>query len=203
MARGKKRIGVGARCSVLIKRLHPQNLITQYHQNYSANERLHDVVVVRQSSITRRGNEFIAIFVSHPSFEGCDAIYVAKRFCVVKHEGNPDGFFDNDHVQETVAMDDDGNFVPEIDPQVFSATNRAEDIALVRNQGYDVDDDNEPAPENVPDATALLHSTMQGYLKASAGVSITMSIQWNFMVPRELQTLLGSIHQDLPPCPSF
>ena len=33
---------------------------------------------------------------------------------------------------------------------VFNAQNRAEDIALVRNMGFKVDDDNEPAPENVP-----------------------------------------------------
>ena len=155
MARGKKRIGVGAQCSVLIKRLHPQNLISEYHPNYSANERLHDVVVVRQSSVTRRGNQFIAIFVTHPSFQGSDAIHVAKRFCVVKQEGDPQQFFDDDRVEEEVAIDDDGNFVPEIDPEVFTASNCAEDIALLRNQGYDVDDDNEPAPENVPDATAL------------------------------------------------
>ena len=149
MARRKKRIGVGAQCSVLIKRLHPQNLIAEYHPNYSANERLHDVVVVRQASVTRRGNQFIAIFITHPSFQGSDAIHVAKRFCVVKQEGDPQEFFDDDRVKEEVAIDDDGNFVPEIDPEVFTASNRTEDIALVQNQGYDVDDDNEPAPENV------------------------------------------------------
>ena len=131
MARRKKRIGVGALCSVLIKRLHPQNLITQYHLNYSANEPLHDVVVVRQASVTCRGNQFIAIFVTHPSFRGSDAIHVAKRFCVVKQEGNPNEFFDDDHVQDEVAMDNNGNFIPEIDPQVFLSSNQAEDIALV------------------------------------------------------------------------
>ena len=156
MVRRKKRIGVGAHCSVLLKQLHPQNLITQYHPNYSGNERLPDVVIVRQSSITRHGNEFVAIFVSHPSFQGSDTIYVSKRYCVVKLEGDPDGFFDDDRVQDEVAMDNDGNFIPEIDPQVFFASNRADDIALVRNQGYHVDDDNEPAPENTPDTTAPL-----------------------------------------------
>ncbi len=55
---------------------------------------------------------------------------------MVKQEGNPDGFFDNDRVQDQVAMDNDGNFIPEIDPQVFFASHRAEDIALVCNQGY-------------------------------------------------------------------
>ena len=156
MARGKKRIGVGAQCSVLIKRLHPQNLISEYHPNYSANERLHDVVVVRQSSVTSRDNQFIAIFVTHPSFQGSDVIHVAKRFCVVKQEGNPDEFFDGDHAQDEVAMDNDGNFIPEIDPQVFLSSNWAEDIALVHNQGYDVDNNNEPVPKNIPDTSTPL-----------------------------------------------
>ena len=39
---------------------------------------------------------------------------------------------------------------PDIADFVFNAQNRAEDIALVRDMGFEVDDDNEPAPENVP-----------------------------------------------------
>ena len=38
----------------------------------------------------------------------------------------------------------------EIGEDIFRAGNRAEDIAIVRGQGFEVDDDNEPAPENVP-----------------------------------------------------
>ncbi len=33
---------------------------------------------------------------------------------------------------------------------VFNAQNRAEDIALVRAMSFEVDNDNEPAPENLP-----------------------------------------------------
>ena len=71
--------------------------------------------------------------MSHPSFQGSVAIYTAKRYCVMKQEGNPDGFFDDDHVQDEVAMDNDGNFLPKIDSQVFFASNHAKDIALVLN----------------------------------------------------------------------
>ena len=39
---------------------------------------------------------------------------------------------------------------------MFSASNRAEDIALVRNQGHEVDDDNDPAPENIPSPNTRL-----------------------------------------------
>ena len=37
-----------------------------------------------------------------------------------------------------------------IGDDIFFAQNRAEDIARVRNEGFAVDDDKEPAPENVP-----------------------------------------------------
>jgi hypothetical protein len=46
---------------------------------------------------------------------------------------------------------------------------RSEDIALVRSQGLDVDDDNEPAPENIPvpgariDCTTNLHGQQCGW----------------------------------------
>ena len=91
-------------------------------------------------------------------------IYVAKRYCVVKQEENPDGFFDNEHVQDKVAMDNDGNFLPEIDQQVFFASNHAEDFALVCNQAYNVNDDSKPAPapKNVPDTSTPLSLDNEG-----------------------------------------
>ena len=70
--------------------------------------------------------------------------------------------FDDNHVQCEKAMDNDGNFIPEIDPQVFLSSNQAEDIALVCNQGYYVDDNNKPAPENVPGTTAPLTVDNEG-----------------------------------------
>jgi hypothetical protein len=40
-----------------------------------------------------------------------------------------------------------------------SGSTRSEDIALARSQGLDVDDNNEPAPENIPAASAPIDST--------------------------------------------
>ena len=37
-----------------------------------------------------------------------------------------------------------------IEADVFNTSNRAEDIALVMNQGLEFDDEMEPSPENVP-----------------------------------------------------
>ena len=38
----------------------------------------------------------------------------------------------------------------DFDDDVFFARNNSEDIARVRAEGFEVDDDNDPAPENVP-----------------------------------------------------
>lgn len=40
---------------------------------------------------------------------------------------------------------------------------RTEDIALVRNQGLDVDDDNEPALENIPDPSQAARNPNELY----------------------------------------
>ena len=72
---------------------------------------------------------------------------------MVKQEGNPDEFFDDDCVKDKGAMDNKRNFLPEIDPEVFLSSKQARNIAMICNQGCDVDDNNKPALENVPDAS--------------------------------------------------
>ena len=67
MARQKKRIGVRAYCFLLLKQLHPQNLISQYHPNYSNNEWLDDLVAVWHASIT-----FISFLVPIIPGKWCD-----------------------------------------------------------------------------------------------------------------------------------
>ena len=104
--------------------------------------------MTHQVEATRRGHTFVGILLNHPSFQGSDAI-VAKCYAVVRHEGPKEGLFDNT-LEDAVALDDDGNFMQEVDPQLYFATNCAENIVMVCNQGYNVDDDNEPAPENIP-----------------------------------------------------
>jgi hypothetical protein len=52
---------------------------------------------------------------------------------------------------------------------IFNAQNRAEDIALVRAMGFEVDDDSEPAPENIPVANAPLFRLGGGSTKGRSG----------------------------------
>ncbi len=89
-------------------------------------------------------------------------IYAAKHYVTVLREGPPALFFDQpsnpaspassrgEESHDVSENNDDAGEI-ELDSSIFHPTgSRAEDVALVRNQGLEVDDDNEPAPENIP-----------------------------------------------------
>lgn len=88
-------------------------------------------------------------------------ITVPRRFVKVKMEGVPNMFFDSPQVPPLTQNNPSETAVDtteeEQDPASNICRDLAEDIALVRNQGYDVDDDNKPAPENVPNANATFN----------------------------------------------
>lgn len=149
------RLGVGAKCSILINRIHPGNITAVAFPNYTRHDRLDDCVVIDRRPVTRGGKTFIGVFFAHPSLEGHD-VYTAQRFAVVKSEGDPSEFFETEAAPAPDIDPDADAFQEEDDqdPATANPTNRAEDIALIRGQGFDVDDDNEPAPENIPDANA-------------------------------------------------
>ena len=78
-------------------------------------------------------------------------VYFVKWWARIETKGNPGHFFDKNPLSEV----ESGTWPREeeqveIEGNVFQAGNCAEYIALVRNQWLIVDDDNEPAPENVP-----------------------------------------------------
>jgi len=76
-------------------------------------------------------------------------------------EGSPEHFFsapnpaENDEAEAEAAADVAGQEPVQepIDEIIFHLGNRAKDIALVCAQGLEVDNDNEPAPEKVPEET--------------------------------------------------
>ena len=77
-----------------------------------------------------------------------------ERWIKVEEQGLPDQLWEEaaptteaPAAAATVYIDERGEDIADF---VFNAQNQAEDIALIRNMGFEVDDDNEPAPENVP-----------------------------------------------------
>jgi hypothetical protein len=161
-----KQRGVGARCDILLKYLHPQVLINSKipKPGWTHKQELTDCVIVSREArnIDRKGRIFIV--VKHSTF-GESLVYCAERYAKVKVEGEPDGFFGKKTDLPIIANaptfsvnDTDKPICTSVIDKMGRST-RSEDIALARSQGLDVDDNNEPAPENIPAAGARIDNT--------------------------------------------
>ena len=62
----KKRLGVGAKATVLVSRLHPKDKVTQAYPNSTKDERSVEIVVLdRGSHPIRRESKLVVVF-NHP-----------------------------------------------------------------------------------------------------------------------------------------
>ena len=161
----KKTLGAGAKCSALIKYLHPSDLVKQTLVNARHNQRLNNLLAIRveEKKVNRRDQS--CVVYRHDQFDGRE-LHSVVRFCRVEEEGHPDHFFyrNDDENKEDGDDKEKGDRNNEISEDEIPAVplpeavrhmgNSAEDIALVRAMGLMVDDDNEPAPENVPDGVS-------------------------------------------------
>ena len=146
------RLGEGARCSCLVKFIRPSKDVAAALVNPEPGRRVEDLTAVSREATTRGGKTFVAIFFRSSTIPGL--LHAAERWVKVEEEGPPDQLWEDAAPAEapaTAYIDERGEDIADF---VFNAQNRAEDIALVRNMGFEVDDDNDPAPENVPDANA-------------------------------------------------
>ena len=147
--------GVGAVCSVAIKFLHPQRRIKEVFPNTTLLQRLEHAIVLRQEKKNVNRKDIVCIVLRHELFEG-NEIYALQRYVRVETEGDERGFADDPVIDEPIVEGEGPNDVPdpveEFEASVFHAGNNADDIANVRAMGLGMDDDNEPAPENIPQA---------------------------------------------------
>ena len=157
--RRKLRCGIGAQCWVYLKYMHPQKEIREFYKNWTSQDKMRDLLVIGREVRSVRGKQKMCVLFRHSSFENV-TLYCTKQYGghVVK-EGDEAGIFDRvaniqlpieeppQQVEE--ATNDDGDEIPE---GIFNLTGaNSEDICHVRNLGFTVDDDNDPAPENIPD----------------------------------------------------
>ena len=106
-----------------------------------------------QYQVTYRDLSYEAVLFSSGTIPR-ETFHFPKRLAVVREEGPAEGLFDKEpappppEIQNSTASPSSPG--DRIEAGVFNASNCAEDIALVRNQGLEVDYDMEPAPYNVP-----------------------------------------------------
>ena len=89
-------LGIGAKVSILVSRLHPKNLISKAYANYTKADKAEGLVVVSEGPESIRREEKVVIVFRHPpkgnlteEFE-CWAIH---RFTHVTEEGNEEDVF--------------------------------------------------------------------------------------------------------------
>ena len=175
----KLRAGVGASCSVLIRFLHPSLEVRAKILNFTSSQRLENLLLVREEQkLVNHKNQGCFIF-RHDDFPNVE-LYATTRYAKVVKEGAEVGLFnkevsnnvnvvgvanhDSEEGEQGEALDDD---VVEINHNVLNARNTAEDIMYVRGLGLTVDDDNAPAPENIPNSTTPNDEPLPSGLKES------------------------------------
>ncbi len=110
--------------------------------------------------------------------EGDPAVYFDGE--VTKHSGNEE--FENSNNNTNVNAEAGGEI---IDESIFHPTgSQAKDIDLVRNQGFEVDDDNEPTPKIIP-----ANST----LEKSSSTTINPGQIWGWDVINQHEILVSTI----------
>jgi len=153
----KMTMGVGAAVSIRVRYLHPSLVIRNFYPNQQHGQRLENCRVIRQEVKKINRKDKLAIIVKHDDFKNGEEhveLHAIPRWFKVTAEGNPDLFF-----TDVVNDGAEGAAVPageqqqDATPQqiLLSAVSRRVDVNDLRSiPGIQVDDDNLPAPENVP-----------------------------------------------------
>ena len=161
----KKKVGVGAVCRASVKFMHPSQLMRDKFVNITAQMKLSELIALRQEVKTVARKQQMCLVFRHDNWPNKE-VYCCKRWATVLQEGDPNQYFDmptpalNEDLDESNPNEDTHR--EEIDPRVFQTIGTsAEDIAHVRSLGLGVDDDNEPAPENIPTNETLGETNQQ------------------------------------------
>ena len=148
----KKRLGKGVKCSVLIKYLCPSQEVAQAIPNATDQQRLEDLIATCLGETTHQGRTYPAVFFTSATIPGIQ-LSAAVIKTIVREEGHPNGIWGDagnclpwGEVLVEVAL----NKRADLGDNIFTAQNVAEDIACIRGEGFEVDDNNNPVPEKIP-----------------------------------------------------
>lgn len=178
--KSKLRLGEGARCRALLTKIRPSQEIDKHFPNKEARATLDDLIATRFGIHKRRGDSFPAVWFTSATLPGIELV-VAKRFVHVLAEGPSDRLFE----ELALPPSSPGTVEDTVEEVIFHATgDLREDIAAARAAGLTVDDDNEPAPENIP-APNLRHE-----LDPNTGLNEGQSWGWNGICYRKTMTLM-------------
>ena len=154
------RLGTGAKCTVLKKKLKPSITIAAKYPNFTANERLQELEVVRLDYKRVSKERKLVVILKHDVFQD-EEIYAVPYFVHVDEEGPEEGFFAIDEkgkptltpASQAPAAEVNADGTLRIPDALLRAVIRPDDPGIqnaINMLNLNVDDDNEPAPENIP-----------------------------------------------------
>ena len=152
-------MGADALIGIIARFIHPSIHIRNKFPNTISSFRLDNLKVVREETkVVSNKQQECYIFV-HPDMVDDDGnkveLYATKRYCKIISEGPPEKLFGRDEL----VLDEEGSrkededvdrSMPEMFPTILGRGNILhEDVSTLRGE-VEIDDDNDPAPENVP-----------------------------------------------------
>ena len=143
----KKQHRIGARCTILTKYVHPSHLVRESHVNSDkealSKHRIEVVLVGVEEKLVNRKKQSCFTFRSdsYPN----QILHAIKRYVTVMEEGPVECIFDEAPVEQQQQQQEEiGVALPSLSGDL------ADDMQRMTALGVVVDDDNQPAPENIP-----------------------------------------------------
>ena len=156
MAPRLRRLGVGAKVSCLSQFIHPSHEIREKYPNPVSGHRLEGCTTIQQEvkKVSRRDQ--LCIIIDHDDFKMAEGdnieLHAMKRYWKVSEEGDTDLLFDDpgDNVEseETPLVP-----LPEAVDEAMNGQSVENNTIEALRDIVDIDDNNKPAPENVPQPT--------------------------------------------------
>eukprot|EP00977_Amphora_coffeiformis_P000514 scaffold130_cov151-Amphora_coffeaeformis.AAC.3 len=146
MAKGKKRLGKHAVGDVLLKYIHPSAWVRQHFINPTSQQRLQGCLVTSEEQRIVGQKQQECVVFTHPDHPN-QTLYAVKRWFKVTMEGPEDLLFSTNTPGRHTANVNGVELPPEVlkDPINIDAET-TQNLAGI----LEIDDDNEPAPENIP-----------------------------------------------------
>ena len=149
--------GVSAIVSALLRFIHPSKHIHNKFPNVVQGQQLENCVTICQEVKKVSRKEQLVLVVNHEDFKNPDESYIklhgVKRYWKVSQEGHPDYFFDAIAPTDENANSQDDSLMPDMVSDHINGNSRTTEMIQALCDKVDVDNDNEPAPENIPHST--------------------------------------------------
>ena len=89
-------LGIGAKLTILVSRLHPKGVISKAYPNYTKNDKVHGLVVVSEGPRSIHHEEKVVVVFMHPPREKQTVLFdcwAIHRFAHVTEERDESGVF--------------------------------------------------------------------------------------------------------------